>query len=216
MSYIRISASYLFKITISKDAKELYLLVKSDRRNQYQPIGGCYKYFPEAIEYLNSIGFVPENSSNGVDSVSDIRMVIPEENIDLFLKWYDSGKGRETSFYREFVEEVVDYLPDEQKKNFNKIDCQLLAKGSYDVFYDDEKKIKSIKPMDIISIKLTEIQYNNIKQLVQSNKDRFILVTREDIENGFKLDDGFNKLVIGSHTRKILENRKCGTINKRR
>ena len=43
---IRLSFSYLFKIQI--DGK--YLLIKGNRlKNQYQPVGGVYKYYPEAI-----------------------------------------------------------------------------------------------------------------------------------------------------------------------
>ena len=42
---IRLSFSYLFKIQI--DGK--YLLIKGNRlKNQYQPVGGVYKYYPEA------------------------------------------------------------------------------------------------------------------------------------------------------------------------
>ena len=216
MNYIRVSASYLFNIIISDEKEDLFLLVKSDRRDQYQPIGGCYKYFPEAIEFLTTLGFVPEKKSNGVDSSFDIRMAIPEENIELFLNWYNSGKGRETSFYREFIEEVVNYLPEEQKQNFSKLCCELIKKGVCDIFFDDEKKIKSIKPMDIIAIKLTPVQFHNIRQLVYSNSSRFILATRKDIENGFKLDDSFNKLTIGAHTYKILIDKNYDKISKKR
>ena len=71
MEYIRVSASYLFNIQLDNQ----YLLVKSERRNQYQPIGGCYKYFSDAEDFLSSIGAIPEKKSNGIDSLMDLRLL---------------------------------------------------------------------------------------------------------------------------------------------
>ena len=114
MEYIRISTSYLFNIKLDNQ----YLLVKSERRNLYQPIGGCYKYFPEAEEFLLSIGAIPEKKSNGIDSLMDLRLLVPKDNIEAFIEWFMSGQNRETTYHREFNEELVSVLPQEKQKLF--------------------------------------------------------------------------------------------------
>ena len=200
MDYIRISASYLFNIQLDN----YYLLIKSERRNQYQPIGGCYKYFPNAEEFLLSIGAIPEKKSNGIDSLMDLRLLIPTDSINAFIKWYISGQNRETTYDREFNEELVSVLPQEKQNLFNKIRAEKLLSGSFDIFFDDEKEINSIKPMDIIKLDLTPEQ----KQVVCdfcSNNSNLILATADEIMNGYKMLKDNTKAKIGGHTKNILQ-----------
>ena len=200
MEYIRVSASYIFNIKLD----EKYLLVKSERRNQYQPIGGCYKYFKKAEKFLFSLGALPEKKSNGVDSLMDLRLLVPQENIKVFIEWFISGQNRETTYFRELNEELVSLLPQNKQKFFNEINVKNQKNGSFDVFFDEEKSIKSIKPMDVISIELTNIQKQVILELCTNNQFNFILATKEDILNGYKLLKDKTKVKIGSHTKNIL------------
>jgi len=201
MEYIRVSASYLFNIKIG----ESYLLVKSERRNQYQPVGGCYKYFREAEKFLSSIGVVPEKKSNGVDSLMDLRLVVPKDNLGAFIDWYKSGQNRETTYERELNEELVLAMPQEKQGLFEKIMAEKLASGSFKVFFDEEKGLQSIKPMDIVAIKLSPEQEKVVCKLCQNNPS-FILAKEEDILNGYKTLSDSTKVKIGGHTKNILQN----------
>lgn len=200
MDYIRVSASYLFNIKLNNQ----YLLVKSQRRNQYQPIGGCYKYFPEAEEFLLSIGAIPEKKSNGIDSLMDLRLLVPKDNIELFIKWFISGQNRETTYDREFNEELVSVLPQEKQKIFNKIQTEKQSSGSFDIFYDEEKGINTIKPMDIISINLTPEQKHDIHDICAYNSN-FVMATEEEILNGYTTLNDNTIVKIGGHTKNILQ-----------
>ena len=200
MDYIRISASYLFNIQLDN----YYLLIKSERRNQYQPIGGCYKYFPNAEEFLLSIGAIPEKLSNGIDSLMDLRLLIPTDSINAFIKWYISGQNRETTYDREFNEELVSVLPQEKQNLFNKIRAEKLLSGSFDIFFDEEKDIKSIKPMDIVTINLTPEQKHVIYDICAHNSN-LILTTEEDILNGYTTFKDNTIVKIGGHTKNILQ-----------
>lgn len=200
MNYIRISASYLFNIKIDNQ----YLLVKSERRNQYQPVGGCYKYFPEAEEFLFSIGAIPEKKSNGIDSLMDLRLLVPQENIDTFIKWYNSEENREITYEREFNEELISLMSKTKQMLFNKINIEKQSSGSFDIFFDEEKDIKSIKPMDIVSVKLTPEQQQIITETC-SNNSILVLATEEDIINGYTTLKDNTIVKIGSHTKNILQ-----------
>lgn len=200
MDFIRVSASYLFNIKLNNQ----YLLIKSERRNQYQPIGGCYKYFPEAEKFLSSIGAIPENKSNGIDSLMDLRLLVPQENINIFIEWYNSRQNRETPYDRELNEELISILPQEKQVVFNKVCANKIASGSFSLFFDKEKGIKSIKPMDIISIDLTPEQIQAVYDTCKHNSN-LILATEEDILNGYKTLKNNTIVKIGSHTKNILQ-----------
>lgn len=199
MKYIRVSVSYLFNIKLDNK----YLLIKSERRNQYQPIGGCYKYFTEAEEFLLSIGAIPEKKSNGIDSLMDLRLLIPTDSINTFIKWYISGQNRETTYDREFNEELVSLMPQSKQLLFRNICTEKQASGSFDIFYDEEKGIKSIKPMDIISINLTPEQKHVIHDICAHNSN-LVTATEEDILNGYTTLKDKTIVKIGNHTKNIL------------
>jgi len=102
---VRLSLSYLYRIKVD----ESYLLVKGKHFNTYIPVGGVYKFTPSAKERLDELGvladdLVPINKS----SKNDLRIYISGGDISAFYRWFDSGKSRETSPWREFWEELVE------------------------------------------------------------------------------------------------------------
>ena len=206
MSHIRVSASYLFNISFEdNDGKVKFLLIESERRKgKYQPIGGCYKFYLSAKSYLQSLGCEFENTSNGVDSMLDLRLLIPEQNTDSFTKWFLSGEGRETGFDRELKEELIDNLPDYVKHIFANLQTRLIKKEKdFKPFFDNEKNIMSIKPMDIVKLELTKEQIGCLRTLLEISS-KFILVSEEDILNGKKVFRDGRIAIIGSHTKNIL------------
>lgn len=208
MDYIRISASYLFNIEL--DGK--FLLVKSERRNQYQPVGGCYKYFTETESFLSSIGAIPEKQSSGVDSLMDLRLLIPKQSVQEFQDWFVSEEGRETTFDRELYEELISLLAEDKQLLFGNINTDKQMQGSFDIVYDEEKNIETIKPMDIISIKLSFQQQQAVRDFLRSNESGFILATEEDILKGYKVCKNGEKVKIGNHTKNILTKPQQGLV----
>jgi len=101
---VRLSVSYLFRIKMD----EAYLLIKGKRFNQYQPVGGVYKFSPGAKAFMDEIGARTDDLVP-VDAISlnDLRIRIPGRNVARFVRWFESERSRETSPWREFYEELV-------------------------------------------------------------------------------------------------------------
>lgn len=102
---IRFSVSALVRIEV--DGK--FLLTKGNRIDQFQPIGGVLKTFSTAHAKLGNLG-VKADSKIPIDQDSrdDLRVFVPRRSIEAFVQWYLEGRGRETSPWREFNEELVE------------------------------------------------------------------------------------------------------------
>ncbi|PZS24308.1 MAG: hypothetical protein DLM60_00615 [Pseudonocardiales bacterium] len=104
-SDVRISASYLIRIEV--DGR--YLLIRGSRYpDQFQPVGGVYKFNPSAIEKFRSWNLQSDNFIP-IDKVSedDLRVRVKGRYLLSFLKWFDSGRNREQGAFREFYEELI-------------------------------------------------------------------------------------------------------------
>lgn len=102
---IRLSIAYLFRIKI--DGK--YLLVKSDRRNYYQPVGGAFKTLPGSEKIFEKLNVKRDRlveTENGI-AKNDLRVFVKGLNVIEFLEWFNSKEDRETSPWREFCEELI-------------------------------------------------------------------------------------------------------------
>lgn len=103
-SRVRISASYLYRIRVDNE----YLLVKGQRFDHFQPVGGVYKAHPSssgsrnAMKILDDNLLTPDAVSNG-----DLRVRVPGKKLVHFVRWFEAETGRETDGWREFYEELV-------------------------------------------------------------------------------------------------------------
>ncbi|MFC0490284.1 SMODS-associated NUDIX domain-containing protein [Sinomonas atrocyanea] len=101
---VRISASYLYRIRIDNE----YLLIRGQRFDQYQPVGGVYKSHPSSsgvlgeMNVLNDDLLAPDAISEG-----DLRVRVPGKHLLPFVRWFEEGHGREIDGWREFYEELV-------------------------------------------------------------------------------------------------------------
>jgi hypothetical protein len=102
---VRFSISALVRIEVEGK----FLLVKGQRIDQYQPVGGVLKVYRDAKAKLKKMG-VEEDSKFPIDpdSIGDLRVMVPWKSIVPFLQWYLEGTGRETSPWREFYEELIE------------------------------------------------------------------------------------------------------------
>ncbi len=102
---VRLSIAYLFKIKVDNK----YLLVKSRRRNYYQPVGGAYKTLPGSEKIFEKLNIKPDRlveTSHGV-AKNDLRVYMKGVNVIEFLEWFNSREDRELSPWREFYEELI-------------------------------------------------------------------------------------------------------------
>ncbi|MDF4203908.1 hypothetical protein PXD56_13120 [Maribacter sp. SA7] len=118
---IRISIAYLFRIKV--DGK--YLLIKSSRRNYFQPVGGAFKTLPSSKRIFEKLNIESDKlieTEKGI-AKGDLRVFTKGVNVIDFIKWFNSKKDRETSPWREFCEELLStkILP---KKPFRYIDYE--------------------------------------------------------------------------------------------
>lgn len=102
---VRVSAAYLIRIEIDGE----YLLVRGNRiKDQFQPVGGVYKYVLQAQSRLDRLGVRTDKAIPlDQDSKNDLRVRVPGKNIPSFLRWFDGGCDRESGPWREFFEELV-------------------------------------------------------------------------------------------------------------
>ncbi len=86
-----------------------YMLVKGARIDQFQPVGGVFKALPSAMPELRRLGMKSDSKFPiDADSVGDLRVMLPLRSCTKFLQWYLEGRGRETSPWREFYEELIE------------------------------------------------------------------------------------------------------------
>lgn len=103
---IRFSMSYLYRIKID----DKYLLVKNNNFPHYQLVGGKYKL-------LEGTKSLIQNKFNAIDDPKlpnkdlmkdDFALFIPAGKAINFLDWFNEGKDREVSHWREFYEELIE------------------------------------------------------------------------------------------------------------
>jgi len=153
---IRISIAYLFRIKV--DGK--YLLVKSSRRNYFQPVGGAFKTLPGSEVIFEKLDVKPDRlieTEKGI-AKNDLRVFVKGINVIEFIEWFKSKQDRETSPWREFCEELIStgILPWKQFRyidykykgtiqtpilNLDSSDKGMFIFEIYDLVINDEQKI---------------------------------------------------------------------------
>lgn len=175
---IYISFSYLYRIEV--DGK--YLLVRGHRlKNQYQPIGGVYKYYPEAKSFLNSIRVVPSTVMGNTDETDDLRLNMKGKYFLSFIDWFLKMEDREYDPIREFTEELLDtgILPKDefQKLKYRKVDVHNVG-----FTYSQPLASHEVIYADIFELILTDDQKNIIRDAVSKYPDCIVLATPQEIK----------------------------------
>ncbi len=74
---------------------------------QFQPVGGVFKVAATGRGKLVELGAADDLIPLDTASADDLRIRLEGCRLVSFLKWFESGQGRETSPWREFQEELV-------------------------------------------------------------------------------------------------------------
>lgn len=176
---IRLSFSYLFKIQI--DGK--YLLVKGNRlKRQYQPVGGVYKYYPEAKPALESFGYIPDTKMGNTNETDDLRIIIKGKKILSFMEWFLSMKDREYDPCREFREELLvsNMLPPEK---FSTLEYRKIGVHNKGILYSKYLKCDEFVYADIFELMLSEEQLELIRTSVEKHPDILCLASAEELKS---------------------------------
>ena len=179
---IRLSCAYLFQI--KQDGK--YLLIKGNRIEQYQPVGGVYKYYNSFSEVKSQLELKDESESHFYEN-GDLRLITKGRYLVKFLDWFETKKNREITVIRELIEELqpaeisVEKLVKNVQIEYLKTIKEEIRFSQH--FQMDEQKIFNIYeakiPSDIINIVLSS--------------DRYCLVEAEEIERLCCTRDGLSK-----------------------
>lgn len=181
---IRLSCAYLFQI--KQDGK--YLLIKGNRIEQYQPVGGVYKYYNSFSEVKSQLELKDESESHFYEN-GDLRLITKGRYLVKFLDWFETKKNREITVIRELIEELqpaeisVEKLVKNVQIEYLKTIKEEIRFSQH--FQMDEQKIFNIYeakiPSDIINIVLSS--------------DRYCLVEAEEIERLCCTRDGLSKKI---------------------
>lgn len=165
---LRLSISYLFKIKVY----DKYLLVKGNRINQFQPVGGVYKYYDKA--FIEGLEF-SEDSYIKSDEVSknDLRIFIQGKYLIQFMRWFKKGIGRECSANREFFEELIEgnILPDDKFKVLN---YKFVGRRTKGIYFDEFFKCHQILIADIFEFIPSDEQQKVLMELSNKESQRYI------------------------------------------
>ncbi len=188
---IRLSCAYLFQI--KKDGK--YLLIKGNRIEQYQPVGGVYKYYNSFNEIKSKLELKNESENRFYEN-GDLRLITKGKYLVKFLDWFDTKKNREITVIRELIEELQ---PAEisVEKLIKNVQIEYLKTIKEEIkfskhFQMDEQKIFNIYEAKIPSDMLDTILSSN----------RYCLVEAEEIERLCCTRNGLSKKI--SETAKYI------------
>lgn len=195
---VRLSFSYLFRIQV--DGK--YLLVKGNRlKNQFQPVGGVYKYYDEAKPALDGMKYRPDVKMGNSDETDDLRIRIKGRYLLRFMDWFLSMKDREYDPYREFKEELIEsnFLPE---NSFKVIEYRKVFVHNKGVTFSIHNDCRELIYADIFELKMSAEQEAIIKKAVIDYPDLLCLATDSELKsecyNGVEKNIGNNgKWIIG-------------------
>lgn len=188
---IRLSCAYLFQIKCGSK----YLLIKGNRIDQYQPVGGVYKYYPSFNQLKAKLELKDETESNFYE-YGDLRQRTTGKHLLEFIDWFDSKKNREVTVIREFLEELQaeglstdELIKSARIEYINTVREEIRHSQHFDM---DEQKIFNIYKAEIPEAILDKVL----------TSDRYCLVESEEIKRLCYTKDGLSKKI--SETAKYI------------
>lgn len=208
--YIRFSMSYQYRIKV----KDKYLLVRNSNPSWkwYQHVGGKYKRVSESDKVLSDLRATDDlKMKTGGLKKGDLALFIPAKYGVEFLDWFNSGRDREVSHWREFYEELLG-----GKEN------QVLTNENFG--YVDYKFVKSVlTPLkkapiesgwncwevlqyDVLDLIPNKNQLKELEELMQKGDTEYLKWASATLINqlGFDSDSKEKKYDIGSHAKWVL------------
>lgn len=200
---VRVSMAGLVRVKV----EDRYLLVRSERRSQYQPIGGVYKTRVAGRGVLDKLG-VKRDIRFGSDDANhnDLRCIVPAASLEKFLGWYLSGVGREMSPEREFHEEAVGeglLCP----KAFARLEMDLERCQVEGVRWSEEMKLWELRVAEIFVLDPNDEQAAALRRhAAEPASPRLLWATKEQIERrGWEPGSPQHSFGVSDHSSWIVD-----------
>lgn len=193
---VRISASYLYRIRVGNE----YLLVKGQRFDQYQPVGGVYKTHPSSsgirteMNVLDDDLLVPDTVSEG-----DLRVRVPGKHLVSFVRWFEGERGRETDGWREFYEELIATGLLRQEV-FRVIKYDRIARHFHPMRYSRWAESQELLIADVLELLPTPEQLAELQRLKSSSDRRVLWASESRIRRLGAIDGAANQTTKISET----------------
>lgn len=174
---VRISASYLIRI----EHRGRYLLIRGNRYpDQFQPVGGVYKFNPSALSVLRKLR-VQSDDLIPIDDVSsdDLRIRVEGRFLPSFLRWFVSGEGRENGPFREFYEELV--LEGPLPSKFANIRFDFVRRHVNPIRYSPYAQSHELLVADIYEAVVDDVTRREIEALTEANPESFLWLSADRI-----------------------------------
>lgn len=194
---VRMSLSYLFSIKINNE----YLLIKGNRIDQFQPIGGVFHYMKSFEEIKNKWNISDVNNDQFHDK-NDLRIFVPGNRVIKIVEWFHSKKNREVTIHREFIEELVDnnILDMEDLK---KVDFELKRIEETGIKYSDHFRMDEYNIYEVYDIVFNDLDIEEKILINSKENERFIWCENIDIEATNISINGLDRK-IGKHSKYII------------
>lgn len=188
---IRLSCAYIFRI--KQDSK--YLLIKGNRIEQFQPVGGVYKYYSSFNELKLKLELKDESESHFYKN-EDLRLIIKGKFLVKFIDWFETKKNREITVIRELIEELqpAGISVEQLIKNTQ---IEYLKTIKEEVRFSQHFQMHEQKIFDIYEAK---IQPDILNMVLSSG--RYCLVEADEIERLCCVRNGLSKKI--SETAKYI------------
>jgi hypothetical protein len=174
---VRVSAAYIFRIKVDRQ----YLLVHGNRFDQYQPVGGVYKFHDSALGVLSALSardddLIPLDGA----SRSDLRLRLPGKHLAQFARWFESETNREFDGWREFHEELIqsDILP---AGGFEHVAYDRIRRYYHPLRRSEYAQSKELIIADIFELLPTDTQLRHLRDLMKIRDTRWIWADEEQI-----------------------------------
>ncbi|GIZ09357.1 hypothetical protein [Flavobacterium sp. UMI-01] len=205
---VRFSISYLIRIKIPGTSK--FLLVRGHRiKDQLQPVGGVYKKLNGFSEF-EKWGYKLDCSSKGIktDNISenDLRFRVKGKHALDVINWFESRKDRETTYEREFNEELIDDLKFDASifysKSFREVQ-KVMKVFNYSTFHS----CYEVLIYDIVEFIPTLKQEEELKKLLKNPRqlgDDLMIVDISEIERLLVMENEEQIAKIGEHAKYLI------------
>ena len=199
---IRFSMSYLYRIKID----DKYLLVKNQNFGHYQFVGGKYKRHQQTQHLLKDKFEASDDTKlqNSGLMKDDFALFIPAKNAIKFIDWFNTGKDREISHWREFYEELIEGKASVlSKENFPYVNYNFVGKVITPIKRTPGWNTYEILQYDILDLIPTEKQEAELRDLMKKGDTEYIKWADNELIQNLGHDNRKQKKLydIGIHTK---------------
>ena len=180
---IRLSCAYLFRIRYNNK----YLLIKGNRIDQYQPVGGVYKYYDSFNGLKENLELKDESESHFYEN-GDLRLVTTGKHLVKFLDWFDTKKNREITVIRELIEELEP--SGISIENLIQSQVEYLKTVKEPITFSTHFQMDELKIFEIFEVKIPKEILDDVLK-----SEHYFPVKAEDIEKFCFTKDGLSKKI---------------------